>query len=254
MNAESDHLKIRLFFMVLALAALTINAFFWKLGGGPAYSQPRFVPPSQASGSRQQPEPATRTTRPSLTPAAEVAAAARHAEQVAADEQARFFARYLHPGQPRKSGAPTVAIVVASEQGKLERTINGALTRRFQTSQVSWAGSFFKPEFVSDGLLDQMFSDPGPLITKLELGGALDALLLARQDVAYSTNPELEHVITARMSLEVMLIVVNSTTDSQTWKFAASGAGFKPEAARLMAEERLLKQLAAATNLTLNLP
>lgn len=240
MNAESDHRKTRLFFIVLALAALTINSLFWKPGiGSPAYSQPRFASPSTASGSGQQPEPATRAGTPSLTPA---------------EERARFLTRYLHPGQSRKSGASTVAIVVASEQAKLERTITGALTRQFQTPQVSWAVSLFKPEFVSDGLLEQMFSDPGPLITKLELGGALDALLLARQDVEYTTNPELENVITARMSLEVMLTAVNSTTDSQTWRFAASGAGFKPEAARLMAEERLLKQLAAATNLTLNLP
>jgi len=67
---------------------------------------------------------------------------------------------------------------------------------------------------------------------------------LARQTVQYSSDPSLENVITATMNLEIEVLPVAGRGQTQKQLLTASGAGFKNEAARDMAMERLLKDIA----------
>ena len=145
-----------------------------------------------------------------------------------------------------------VALAVASEDGKLERTVSRALAQHFKSDGTEIVGSFFNPEFVSDGLLSKLFSDEPSLIKKLELEESLTALLLARESVEYSTDPSLENIVSANMSLEVLALPTNPNQDSQTWTLRAAGAGFNQKAARAMAEERILKQVATDTKMSFN--
>jgi hypothetical protein len=179
-------------------------------------------------------------------------AAVQEASQNAAAQHAAYLAQYVNSGPARRTGVETVAIVAASEDGKLNRAVTAALVNRFQTEPVQIIHSFFTPAFVSDGLFNDAFAGTGGIIDKLELAKSVDALLLARQGVQYSSNPSLDNVITATMQLNVVTLPITGQNDSRSWTFIASGAGFKQEEARAMAEERLIKQITTDTNMTFN--
>ena len=192
--------------------------------------------------------------------AAEQAQAARNAEmeraravQEAAAKHAQFLARYLNAGLPPKRDMRTVAIVVATEDKVLNRAVTEALARHFKTGNVEIYPSFFNPEFVSDSLFDDIFDGSGDYLNKLELTKSLDGLLLARQEVRYTSNPSLENVLTATMKLNVVTLPIAGQVNTKKWTFTAAGAGFKQQDARAMAEERLIKQIDTDTNMSLNL-
>ena len=183
----------------------------------------------------------------------DAAAEQAKAVQAAATGHAEYLARYLNSGFNRKPGSETVAIAVASENGTLNRAVTAALISRFQSGPVQILSPFFKPEFVSDGLFNDAFTGSGEILNKLELSKSLDGLLLARQDVQYSTNPSLQNVVTATMQLKVTVVPVSGRGDGKTWTFTASGPGFTKEVARQAAEERLIKQIADDTKMSLTL-
>jgi hypothetical protein len=151
----------------------------------------------------------------------------------------------------RKPGARTAAVVVATEDGRLNRTVTAALASRFTGEAVQILPSFFKPEFVSDGLFNNTFNGSEEISEKLELAHSLDTLVLGRQDVQYSENPALDNVITATMRLNVAFLSLSSKGDSQKWAFTSYGPGFTKEVARQRAEERLIKQITADTKMSL---
>ena len=127
-----------------------------------------------------------------------------------------------------------------------------ALAGHFKTEAVELAPSLFRREFVSDGLLDDVLAGSNDITTKLELTNILEVLVLARQDVKYSKNASLENVITANMRLEVATFSVAANLKGQTWTLEVTGAGFTPTAARSQAEERLLKEIAKDTKMSLS--
>ena len=175
--------------------------------------------------------------------AADRAAAAQRAAEEAAQAHANYLARYLIPGFSRTPGVQTVAIVAATETGKLNSNIGNALARRFKTANVEITSSFFTSEFVSDGLFTGMFNGSTEQFGKLELAHSLNTIVLARQTVQYSKNPSLENVTTAAMQLDVVLASVSTPGQSQSWTFTASGAGFNNQTARAMAEDRIIKKI-----------
>jgi hypothetical protein len=184
--------------------------------------------------------------------AAENAAAARLAEQKAAAGRAQFMARYLNPGFAKKPGVKNVAVVAATADGEPDRPIAVALVNQLKDEPLALFTSFFKPAFFADGLFSSIFAGSLESVDQLELTNALDALLLAQERVQYSTNGvALDYVITAHARLEVAFFPLDMMRREQSWTFAADGAGFSPGEARKNAEERLLKQIAGATNMAL---
>lgn len=176
--------------------------------------------------------------------------AADRAAQQAAEERQRFIARYLNSGFAQTTGAKAVAIAVVGENGRYSAAVGSALADKLRSGPRPVLSSFFRPEFVSDGLFDSLYSGSNDPVDRLELAKSLDAAVLGRQNVSYSSDPALENVITATMHLQVTAISF-ATGQSQSWSFVASGAGFKQAEARLMAEERLLKQIAKDTRISL---
>ncbi len=86
---------------------------------------------------------------------------------------------------------------------------------------------------------------------RLELDSSLDGLILARESVVYSENPSLANVLTATMTVDVMVKATRRGGASRTWSFTASGAGFNQTVAHNLATERIEKQLNADTNMSL---
>jgi hypothetical protein len=171
--------------------------------------------------------------------------------QNASAERAQFSARYVNSGFASKNGIRTAAVVAATEDGKLSRPVAAALASRFQhDGQI--LSSFFKQEFVSDGLFNDAFSGSSDLFRKLDLASSVDVLVLAREGVQYSQNTALDNVITATMRLEIVAVPVTGQGDIKAWTFTSTGPGFTNEAARTAAEERLVKQIADDTKMSLN--
>jgi hypothetical protein len=179
------------------------------------------------------------------------AAEARMAAEDAAAKHAAYLARYLNAGFSRKPGVQTVAIVVASENGRLNPSVSTALASHFQNGTVETISSFFTPEFVSDGLFNDVFNGSTSVFNNLELARSLNAVLLARQTVQISKDASMENLVSANMQLEVTLVSVATRGQSQSWTFTANGAGFNTQAARQAAEERLIKQIAKDTRMSL---
>jgi len=178
-------------------------------------------------------------------------AAARKVMQDAVAERAQYLARYVNNGFSRTPGSETIAVAVASENGTLNGNVTSALVNRLQRVSVRMLSPFFKPEFVSDGLFQEIFNGSGQPIEKLGLKNTIDGVVLAQQSVQYAQNTALENVITATMQLKVAVVPVSGQGDGKTWTFTAYGPGFTKEVARQAAEERLIKQIASDTRISL---
>jgi len=171
-------------------------------------------------------------------------------EQInAAAQQAQFQARYLIGGFPSKTNNDNIAVVVATEDGRLNFSLTAAMATRFHTEAVHVLHPFFKAEFVSDGRFNEAFRGSSELFNKLCLTNSIDELVLARQNVQYSEDASLNNLVTATMTLDVIAVPVSGQSDSKTWTFTAYGPGFTKEVARGAAEERLIKQIATGTNM-----
>jgi hypothetical protein len=178
-------------------------------------------------------------------------AAAEKAAADAAAEHAKFLARYLNSGFSRTPGSEMLAVVVATGDGKLDKNIGSALANHFKTNSVKVFTSFFKPEFVSDNFFANVFDGSTDVLNKLELANSLDVLVLAQETVDYSKTPSLDNITTANLQLEVQVVPIAGNVQNQTKKFIANGAGFSQTEAESNAEDRLLKQIANDTNLSL---
>ncbi len=169
----------------------------------------------------------------------------------AAAEHARFLTRYLNAGFSRKAGVASIAVAIENEQGTVNPKVATALTQRLKSDDVQLLNSFFKPEFVADRFVPRLFSGETGIIEQLELTNSLDAVIIGRQTVAYSTNATPDNTITANLSLELMTLPVGLTRESQSWNFGANGIGVRPHEARQLAEDRIIEQIARDTNFVL---
>lgn len=171
--------------------------------------------------------------------------------QQAAAERTQYAARYLNPGFARKPGLKNVAIAAVAD-GEPDRPLAVALASRLNNETLVLFTSFFKPSFYADGLFANVFGGSTESIDKLMLTNTLDALLLAQEQVEYSTNGvDLNYVITARTRLNVAFLPFDTMRTEQSWTFAASGAGFSRGEALKNADDRLLKQITGDNNMSL---
>lgn len=171
--------------------------------------------------------------------------------QDAAAEHERFLTRYVNTNFTKAAGKQTVAVAVASDTDTMNHAIGAALVTHLQADPLQLTDSFFKPELVTDGLFAQAFNGATELFNKLELTKFVGALVLAKQDVEYETKPGLNNVVTAVMKLEIITLPVTGQSASQSWTLHANGAGIRRADARAQAEERILKQIATDSKLTL---
>jgi len=181
-----------------------------------------------------------------------ISTATEQAAQNVAAEHAQYVARYLSGGFNKKAGSKSVVIVVATEDGKLNPAVTTVLARRFQDASVQISPSFFTAKFLSDGLFNDALAGSSELFRKLDLANSVDVLVLAQEDVVYSQNAALDNVTTATMQLKITVVPVSDKATGEAWTFTAYGAGFAKEVARKAAEERLIKQIATDTKMSLN--
>jgi hypothetical protein len=178
--------------------------------------------------------------------------ATEQASQIAGAEHAQYVARYLNGVFNKKVGSKSVAIITDTEDGKSDSALTAALVSRFRTASVQIYPSFFTGEFISDGLFKDALAGSSELFRKLDLANALDVLVLAQEDVVYSQNATLDNVTTATLQLKITVVPVSGKATGNTWAFTAYGPGFTKEVARKAAEERIIKQIASDTKMSLD--
>jgi len=246
--SESDKRKPLQLIGVLAVVALGINLIVFRISQDKSLS---YSADSQHEPNNlYEPPKSEILLKPRPSPLDE---AKEKAALEARSEQQKYLAKYLNDtDRVRRPGAKTTAVITSSEDGKLEHIVNSALANHLKMNSVEVISSLFKPEFVSDGLFLKVFEGSTAVVNKLELARFLDALILAKVTVHYSTDASLANVMTANMQLEVLSIPITGNIQNQAWKFMANGAGFKETEARRMAEERLIKQIAADTKMSFN--
>ena len=253
MKSESTGWKLPVLIGVLVTVALLINYFFFtKAEARREAKSEEQRQAAAAAEARQTSEKLAKQKADAEEARQRMAKEAKvKAAETEAAEHARLLARYLNSGFTRNPGAVAIGVAVESEGGTMNPSIANALAQHLRTSDVQLLNSFFKPEFVADRYVANIFSGDTGIFDRLELTNSLNAVLVGRQSVSYSTNTALEKTVTANLRLEVMALPVNLTRHSQSWNFAANGIGFRPEEARQAAEDRIIEQIAKNTNMVL---
>lgn len=224
----------------------------------PRYArQQRLAQPAFQRQSTEQAAAEARATTQARIQAQQVAAqtrrtAEREAARKAEAELAAYRSKYLNPGFARTPGVKSVAVAAASDNNTIDRPVADALVSRLKDEDIALSTSFFKPAFYTDGLFANMFAGSLDAVDRLQLTNTLDALLLAQEHVQYVTNgADVNNIITAHTRLDVAFYPFDMMRREQSWTFKANGAGFSPGEALGNAEERLFKQVAGDTNLSL---
>jgi hypothetical protein len=184
-----------------------------------------------------------------------VATAQAKANALLLEQQQResFLNRYEDTNFVRTSAITTIAVATESDDGTWNSSVSAALVNHFTGKPIHLVSSFFKPAFVSDGLFNEAFGDSSELFDRLELSKSFDGLLLAREQVQYSTTPSLDNLISANIELDVATLPIGSKgIQNRTWTFTSAGSGFTQPEAHKMAEDRIVKQILNETNMTLN--
>ena len=80
-----------------------------------------------------------------------------------------------------------------------------------------------------------------------------DGLLLARQEVQYTTKPSLENILTANMQVEMVALPIAGQVESQDMEIHGNRSGTPSSKTHEQAEERIIKQITTDTTMSLNL-
>ena len=156
-----------------------------------------------------------------------------------ADELKAYRTRYLGDHNGRYS----IAVMVADENGRPNESLAQSICTLLDTNGLTTTASLFTPAFIADGLFGQMLSGSKEAFDKLQLTNTIQAVMLARQSVEYSTNSALADVITATMTFDANAFSKSSFQMIFANSIKVAGAGVTRLEARTSAEERLLKQL-----------
>jgi hypothetical protein len=180
----------------------------------------------------------------------------RQAEQqraaAAANAEKEKFLGYVNTNFVRNPGEEMIAVACASESGTMNSAVGDALAGHFKRDHLKFVSSFFRPTMITDGSFDAVFTGSKETFKKMGLEKSLDGLLLAKQDVQYSKNDALDGVVTADMHVQIVTLPVTGQIESQSWTLSAKGTGFNNADARMQAEERIINQINASTNLALS--
>ncbi len=171
---------------------------------------------------------------------------AERSRQLAENQRREYIARYLRSTNSLKSSEKaSIAIGVANHKRQLDEAFAAQVSALFAPASVKASSALFTPASAADGVLQRILQSDAGEISRLGLASLADHLLLGSYRVEFSTNGELQSVITARLRFDGGVIRSESGALLESLSFDASGAGFVNDQAEAAAKERLLKSLAA---------
>ncbi|NUO09435.1 MAG: hypothetical protein HUU08_12280 [Candidatus Brocadia sp.] len=166
--------------------------------------------------------------------------AKRLEEQRKAQEHEDFLKRYLLTRSfINNSESQEVAVLVVDEGNNVSQDITQKIALSVKNERLNVVSSLFTDSFVSDGIFEGIFRGDANEVKKLELSKYIDYVILGKKIVIFSENPELQNVITAKVSIEVHLVSAETGTIEDSFTITETGAGFSKDAAEEILLERI---------------
>ena len=169
-------------------------------------------------------------------------------EQQQAQEQARqkretLRNTYLRDRPPMNRSVNKQAAIVMVEDKMLNQPLAKGIAAFFDAKGLRSTTTLFTDRFVTDGLFEKLFTGGGSSeIAELELASDADQLILGKRTASFTTNPDLQNMITAKVTLEAKTISVKSAQTVDTFSVSETGVGFSNDAAVTAAMDKILKQ------------
>lgn len=135
------------------------------------------------------------------------------------------------------------AVLIVDESNKQNTALSSTIADRLSTGGVKTTISLFKPAFVTDGLFKQVFEGQTDIVNRLPIKNGARTLLLGRQTVTYTSNPQLNDTVTATMNLDLNAITTDGLQSVTAQSIQGIGVGFTKDEARISAEERITSHL-----------
>lgn len=171
---------------------------------------------------------------------------AENARELAERQRREYIARYVRNTTSLKTPEHTsIAIGLADSNRILDESFAGKLSTLFNPARVKASGMVFAPASVTDGVLQKIRQSDKNEISKLGLASLVDAVLIGDYRTQFSTNSELQNIVTAHLHFACGVIKTESGSGLENISFDVSGAGFSNDQAESAAKEYLLKKLKA---------
>ena len=165
-------------------------------------------------------------------------------EKARADAEARHretLARYLiTPGTTNRA---ELTVAVRNPQGGLDSGFSSAVATELSNAGLKADPPVFREAFAADGLLESVFSGDSSKVAGLELSNRVLNVFVALESAKYSTNSELEGLVTSQIAFHARITSTATGQVSDDFKVTAAGVGFDTDRAFANAQERLLDQL-----------
>jgi len=159
----------------------------------------------------------------------------------AAKQREAYLNRYLLSrsflNQPHSN---EVAVLVIDKGSKKRQDIAQKIASQLNTKGFSATVSLFSRRFVSDGKFENLFNGSTGEIKKLELSKHCDQIVLGKSSVNFKENPEMQNMITARVTVEFRIISTKTCAIENRFTLTEVGVGFSQVAAKDLAVERIL--------------
>lgn len=170
--------------------------------------------------------------------------AKRLEEQRDAREREDFLNRYLLSRSfLNRPESQEVAVLVIDEGNRVNRDVNQKIKSVLKNKGLNATASLFSDQFISDGVFDRIFEGDAEKVKKLELLKHTDYIILGKKTVAFSENPDMQNMITARTIVEFRIISAKTGVIEDSFTISEVGAGFSKATSEGLAIERILKKL-----------
>ena len=159
----------------------------------------------------------------------------------AAKQREAYLNRYLLSrsflNQPNST---EVAILVIDETGKMAQNMDQDIASQLTKKGFNATASFFSGPFVADGIFKKLFNGNPAEVKKLRLSKHCDQIVLGKSSANFTRNPDLENMITARVSIQFRIISTKTGAVENRFTLSETGVGFSKAAAAELAIERIV--------------
>ena len=134
-----------------------------------------------------------------------------------------------------------IIILFIDQDNNTEQNISDALGKIYKSQGFIVANSFFKNEFISDGIFNQLFEGETDLQKKMGLKQHADAICLGKLNISYRTNSKNLTIADAQVNIKITS-TGNDVTD-KSYSETTTGTGVSEADAKSGAIANLLSLL-----------
>lgn len=164
------------------------------------------------------------------------------ANKEATEKREAFLNQYIQDrsffNQPNSK---EIAVMLIDETGEPTQDLDQMIAASLIKEGVKATISLFTKRFIVDGIFEKIFNGSSDEIKKLELLKHCDYIFLGKYSVKYIENPDLQNMITAKVTIVLNIIDVKRRTIKNRFTLTKAGVGFSQDSAKSLAKERILE-------------